>query len=212
MLNYLWSFLIILSIVCGIFTNKTELTASAILVGCKMSLDFLISIAGIMCFWTGIIKIAQKSKFDLLISKLLKPIVKILFPELKLKENKKLVNSICITATANFLGLSNAVTPFAIDTVSKIENLDIGIKQKNNILNTFIIMNLVSIQLVPNILISLRKQHNSNFPFSVLPAIWLTSLFSLIFGILILKLLDVFTFTYLKKISKSKIKTHEVKV
>ena len=49
MLNYLWSFLIILSIVCGIFTNKTELTASAILVGCKMSLDFLISIAGIMC-------------------------------------------------------------------------------------------------------------------------------------------------------------------
>ena len=117
-----------------------------------------------------------------------------------------------VTATANFLGLSNAVTPFAIDTVSKIENLDIGIKQKNNILNTFIIMNLVSIQLVPNILISLRKQHNSNFPFSVLPAIWLTSLFSLIFGILILKLLDVFTFTYLKKISKSKIKTHEVKV
>lgn len=212
MLNFLWSFLIILSIVCGIFTNRTELTASSILVGCKMSLDFLISIAGIMSFWTGMIKIVQKAKFDILISKLLKPIIKILFPDLKLKENKNLVNSMCITATASFLGLSNAVTPFAIDTVSKIERLDINANKKNNILNTFIILNISNIQLMPNILISLRKQHGSSSSFGVLPYIWLTSLFSLIFGILILKLLDIFDFCYFKKFLKNKIKKCEVKV
>ena len=47
MLNYLWSFLIVISIFFGIFTNKIESTASAILTGCKISVEFLISIVGI---------------------------------------------------------------------------------------------------------------------------------------------------------------------
>lgn len=204
MLNHLWSFLIIFSIMCSFFTNRVEATASAILTGCKMSTDFLISIAGVMAFWTGIIKILQKSKFDTLVSRLLRPFVKILFPELNPEENGSLINSICVTSTANFLGLSNVVTPFAIDTISKIEKLDISQKQKNDTINMFILLSVASIQPIPNMLISLRKQYNSSSPFSVLPAIWITSLLSLTFGILVLKLLNVFSFTNSKKIQKNK--------
>lgn len=185
MLNYLWSFLMILSIICCFFTGKIENVASAILSGAESSVSFLISIAGIMAFWTGIIEIVKKSGADKFISKLLNPIINVLFPEIQ--KNKELVNSICVTVVANFLGISNAVTPLAIDAVSKIESSNVNSAQKHEAINTFIILSIAGVQLMPSMLISLRKQYGSASPFKVLPLVWAVSFISLIFGIIILK-------------------------
>ena len=184
MINYLWALIVIFSIVCSFFTGKIDSTCEAILTGTKNSVDFLIFIAGTMAFWSGIINIAKKSDFTNLISKIFKPIIKFFFPSIC--EDKSLMGSICLTFTANFLGLSNATTPLAISTISKIEGSRIVNSEKYSIINMFIILNIASVQIMPSMLIALRKKYMSCAPFEVLPFVWMTSLFSCIFGVLLI--------------------------
>lgn len=186
MINYLWALIIIFSMVCSFFTGKINSTCEAILEGAKSGIDFLIFIAGTMAFWSGIINIAKKSNVTNLLSKIFKPIIKVFFPSVC--ENKSLMDSICLTFTANFLGLSNATTPLAISTISKIEESKIMNSEKYSIVNMFILINIASVQVMPSMLIALRKKYMSCAPFEVLPFIWLTSFLSCIFGVLLVKL------------------------
>ena len=192
MINYLWAFIMIFSIVCGFFTGKIDNVCEAILLGAKNSVDFLTFIVGTMAFWTGIINIAKESNATSKVSKFLRPLVKLLFPEIY--KDQEIIDSICLTLSANFLGISNASTPLAIRAVNKIYKSDIEKDKKYNSIDMFIIINIACVQIMPSMLVSLRKKYKSLAPFEILPIIWLVSLLSSIFGVVILKLFKSYNY------------------
>ena len=53
----------------------------------------------------------------------------------------------------------------------------------------FVVINTASIQLIPTTVAMLRQSYGSNSPFDILPCIWITSIISLVFGIIMAKLL-----------------------
>ncbi len=199
MINYLWSSLMLISIICSFFNGKVNLTCEAILTGSKTSIDFLISIAGVMAVWTGILSIAQKSNVTNVINKILEPLISLLFPAIYKDETIK--KSICLTLSANFLGLSNAATPFAISTINNIEKSNLNESTKYRSVSVFIILSVASVQLMPSLLMSLRQKYGSASPFEILPIIWIVSLSSSIIGLLALNLGDFFVY-FISKILK----------
>ena len=83
MLNKLWPIFLIVSIVYAIFTWNIENLNNSIFESADNAVNLTITLFGTLCFWNGIMQIAMKSSLVETISKLLNPLIKILFPEIK---------------------------------------------------------------------------------------------------------------------------------
>ena len=81
-MNYIFYFLIVISIVIGAINGKLPDVVNSILSGADLSVKIAFSLIGIMAFWLGIMRIAEKSGIVLAVAKIIKPITKWLFNEI----------------------------------------------------------------------------------------------------------------------------------
>jgi spore maturation protein A len=136
--------------------------------------------AGMMCAWTGLMKIADAGGITSLLSKLLSPLMRLLFPSLK--KGSPAVRAICMNITANLLGLGNAATPMGIAAMKELAKLNPS-QTADNAMVMFVVINASSIQLIPTFMGTLRAKYGSPAPFDILPAVWLASVVALLAGI-----------------------------
>ena len=106
-MNYIWTVMIIFAIICSFFTGSVSETTNAAFDGAKNALTTLIVVAPLMCFWSGIMNIAQKSGIIIGIKRIMSPIINRLFKN----ENDKAKEYITMNICANMLGMGNAATP-----------------------------------------------------------------------------------------------------
>lgn len=188
MLNYIWAFMIIVSFISAIFTGNMSELSNAVLSGACESVKFLISITGMMAFWTGIMKIADKCGATSAFSKFFYPIMKRLFPNSS--HNSRAINAISMNITANLLGLGNAATPFGLKAMKEMQKLNQNKDIATKDMIMFVIINTASIQVIPTMTAMLRQNHGAAYPLDILPAVWITSFVSLFIGILITKFFE----------------------
>ena len=177
MLNYLWSGLIVISIICSIFLGNTQTLSKALIDSGASSIELILTMAGIMCLWSGIMKIAVESGFTTLISKLFSPLLRPLFP--KLDKDSPAFQSITMNISANLLGLGNAATPFGLKAMEHLHTLNDKSDTASNEMVIFVVMNTASLQLLPTTLATLRQSYGSTAPFEIIVPVWLSSICSL---------------------------------
>ena len=86
-MNYIFIFLILISILCAIINGTMGEVMDAILKSSQKAVEISLSLIGIMAFWLGIVNIAKTSGLMEKFSKIIKkPLLKI-FPDLKDNEN-----------------------------------------------------------------------------------------------------------------------------
>lgn len=187
-MNYLWTFIILISIICAAITGRMEQLSNSILNGASDAVALVISTLGMMCLWTGLMKIAEESGITLLLSKLFYPVLKHLFPEYK--KDSPAIKSICMNITANLLGLGNAATPFGINAMKEMQKLNNHSSTANNSMIMFVVINTAALQIIPTFLSVIRQKYGAQNPFDILPAIWTTSIISLITGIIATKFFE----------------------
>lgn len=188
MMNYIWGGFVVLSFACAAVTGRMHALSSAILSGAGEAVSLLISMLGMMCFWTGLMKIAEKGGLTQILSRVFSPILRRLFPEYE--PNSPALRAICMNVTANLLGLGNAATPMGIAAMKEMQKRNDTPSTANNSMVMFVVLNTASLQLIPTMLSILREKHGAVAPFDVLPAIWFTSLLSLMVGVIAAKLLE----------------------
>lgn len=188
MLNYIWGAIILVSIVCAVFTGNIEALSSSIMSGASDAINLIITMAGMMSLWTGLLKIAEKGGLTTILAKLFKPILKHLFKDYP--EDSSAMRAICMNITANILGLGNAATPMGISAMKEMNKLNKTPGIANNSMITFVVMNTASIQLIPTMMSVLRQKYNSASPFDVVPAIWIASATALLVGIILAKVFE----------------------
>ncbi|MDP4119471.1 MAG: nucleoside recognition domain-containing protein [Bacillota bacterium] len=188
MMNYIWGGIMLISIVCAVFTGRVEAVSQAALDGAKSAVDLLITMLGMMCLWTGLMNIAEQGGVTSMLAKILSPLLKRIFPEYA--KDCKTMHAICSNVTANFLGLGNAATPLGLEAMRRMEENNPNKGVANNSMVMFVVLNTASIQLIPTFISVLRKSYGSASPLDILPCIWLSSIFGLFIGILTAKLLE----------------------
>lgn len=188
MMNYIWAFLIILSTVCAVFTGNISSLSNAVLSGANDAVSLLISILGMMTFWTGIMKIAEKSKITEYLSNLFSPVIKLIFPDCPPESPS--AKAICMNFTANLLGLGNAATPFGIEAMKKLQKNNTKKSTATNSMVMLILINTASLQLIPTLLCTIRQKHGCNNPMEIVPHLWIISAVSLAVGIIAAKILE----------------------
>ncbi len=188
MMNYIWSGILIISVICSIITNKVSDVSNSVLSGASDAISLVISLTGMMALWTGIMKVAESSGITYIISKIFSPIIKFLFPDLH--ENRKASDAVCMNITANLLGLGNAATPFGIKAMNEMQKLNKNKPVATRSMIMFVVINTASLQLIPTLLCTIRQKYGSQNPMDILPCLWISSLIALIAGITLTKILE----------------------
>lgn len=173
MLNYIWSGLVIISILCAALLGNTNELSTALLDSGASSIELLLKMAGIMCLWSGIMKIAEESGFTAVIAKFFSPLLRPLFTNLK--KDSPAFRSITMNISANILGLGNAATPFGLKAMEQLHTLNNKNDTASNEMVIFVVMNTASLQLLPTTVATLRQSYGSIAPFEIIVPVWISS-------------------------------------
>ena len=181
---WIWTGMAVLSILCGLATGRGELVAAAAVEGAQAAVELCVSIAGMLCLWTGVMEIMRRSGLAEGLSRLLRPVLSTLFPQVS--GDRGVMDSISANVSANLLGLGNAATPLGIEAVRRMERKSPG--TASDAMCMLVVCNTASIQLIPTTVASVRAAAGSSSPFDILPAVWLASALSVGVGITACKL------------------------
>lgn len=187
MLNYIWAILIVVSFFCAIATGRIEQLSQSVVEGAGKAVELSISMLGLMCAWTGFMKIAEAGGITAILSRVFFPLIKRFFPGYQ--KESPVFKAISMNMAANLLGLGNAATPLGIAAMKEMKRLHPHDTEADNNMVMFVVWNTASIQLIPTTMGILRSQYGSSSPFDILPAVWVASIGSLFIGVLIAKLL-----------------------
>lgn len=149
------------------------------------AVELSINLLGTICLWSGIMEIAENTKIIKLLTKLLEPILKLLFPELK--NNTEIKKEISMNMIANILGLGNAATPLGLKAMKSMQKENKNKTRLTNTMAMFIILNTASIQLIPTTIIAIRNSLGSENPTKIIFPVWIVTILAAITGILVTK-------------------------
>lgn len=178
-MTYLWTGMIFCSVLFGFLNNTTQAVSNATLEGATSAVTLCISLTGTICLWTGIMEVLRQCGLAEKLAKLLSPLLGALYPDLK--NDPQTMGHISANFSANLLGLGNAATPLGLQAVKGLSTHAKGVATPS--LCLFVVCNTASIQLIPTTIASLRSATGSQSPFEIMPAVWITSLLSLLVGI-----------------------------
>lgn len=185
-MSMLWTGMVAAAILCGLATGRGPEVAAAAMEGARAAVDLCLSIAGMLCLWSGVMEVMRRSGLSGQLSRLLRPVLGRLFPEAA--GDRRIMDSISANVSANLLGLGNAATPLGIEAAKGLAKKSPG--RASDGLCMLIVCNTASIQLIPTTVAAVRAAEGCTAPFDILPAVWLASGLSVCAGILACKLLS----------------------
>ena len=189
-MNYIFFLLICSSIVIAFFNNTMSDVANSMLSACDTAVKISFSLIGIMAFWLGIMRIAEKSGFVTFIAKLLKPVTKLLFKDIK--KSSSVTGDIAMSISANALGLTNAATPIGLKVMQKLQEENTNKEEATDSMCMFLGMNTAGFQIIPATVIAVLVGVGAKNPSEIIIPTLIVTTIAFISAILIALVLKKF--------------------
>ncbi|NQY64080.1 MAG: hypothetical protein HRT38_10180 [Alteromonadaceae bacterium] len=159
-----------------------EQIVNAIFSMSKTTVDIAIGLIGVLSFWLGMMKIAEKAGIVDKIAQLLSPLFTRLMPEVP--ASHPAIGSMTMNLSANFLGLDNAATPLGLKAMKDLQTLNPDKESASNAQILFLVLNTSSITLFPIAVFIFRAQQGAVNPTDVFVPILLATFASTFAGLL----------------------------
>lgn len=176
---WVWSGMVVLSLLFGIATGRLDQVAKAALEGANSAIELSLSMAGVLCLWSGVMEVLNVCGLSAGLARIFRPVLRRLMPE-SAKDEETLA-AVSANVSANLLGLGNAATPLGIRAARRMARDCGGVA--SNELCRLVVLNTASIQLLPATVASVRSAAGCATPFDILPAVWLASVLSVAAGL-----------------------------
>lgn len=177
--------MVVSSLVFGIATGHISEVGAAAMEGAGAAVELCLSMAGILCLWSGVMAILERCGLTEALSHLFRPLLCRLMP--RACRDKETMAAVSANLSCNLLGLGNAATPLGIQAARRMAAGCGGVA--SNELCMLVVLNTASIQLLPTTVAGVRAACGAASPFDILPAVWLSSLLSVTAGVLTARLL-----------------------
>ncbi len=184
-MNKLWFGLIFLGLLFSFINKSPETVTNVLFFEIEKSVELIFSIIPIMAFWTGLMRIAEKTNILDKLSLFLKPIIRYLFKDVQ--NDAKAVNAILMTLAANLFGIGNSATAFGIKAMQEMQKGNSNKKTATNAMCMFLIINVSSIQLIPLNVIKLRADSGSVYPSEIMAPTLIVTAFSTFVAVILAK-------------------------
>ncbi len=188
-LNYIWIFFFVIAFMVAfyrlIFEGDTEIFGAMINSTFEMSktgFEISLGLTGILSLWMGIMKIGESGGAVRVMSRLISPFFRRLFPELP-KEHP-VHGSIMMNLAANMLGLDNAATPMGLKAMQQMQELNPNKQTASNAQIMFLVLNTSGLTIVPVSIMVYRAQLGAVNPTDVFIPILLATFCSTLVGLI----------------------------
>ena len=170
-MTWIWTGMVVLSLLFGALTGNLGALGGAALEGARSAVELCVSMAGVMCLWTGVMEVMRQSGLTAKLARAFRPLLRRLFPRASREEET--LATISANLSANMLGLGNAATPLGLRAARAMARGSEGVASDE--LCLLVVLNTASIQLFPTTVAGVRAALGASDPFDILPAVWLAS-------------------------------------
>lgn len=214
MLNYFWAVMIIIGVVYGALTGNIGAVGEAAFSSAGEAVELCFTMCGVMAFWVGLMKVAERAGIVAGLTKVIRPFVHFMFPDIP--EGHKAEQSISMNIIANVLGLGWAATPAGLEAMKGLAELeeeryhnlsesksDLAHGQRrdrkrltrndtaSDEMCDFLILNISSLQLIPVTMIAYRTQYGSEDPTAIIAPAIVATFCSTLAAVIFCKLIRV---------------------
>lgn len=184
MLNFLWAGMIVIGVVFAALQGDIGAVTNAALDSAKEAVTLCLTMLGVMSFWMGLMEIATKAGIIQALSKVLRPAIRFMFPNIP--KGHKANEHITTNVIANILGLGWAATPAGLKAMESLSELQKERGESRDVASdemcTFLIINISSLQLIPINIIAYRSQYGSVNPTRIVGAGLVATIISTLVG------------------------------
>lgn len=185
-MSWVWTGMVTASLIFGLLSGNLDAVSGAALEGARTAIELSLSMAGILCLWSGVMEIMNACGLSAGLARLFRPVLRRLLPNAS--RDEETLAAVSANVSANLLGLGNAATPLGIRAARRMARGCGGTASDE--LCLLVVLNTASIQLLPATIASVRAAAGCGTPFDILPAVWLASALSVAAGLAAAKLLS----------------------
>lgn len=188
-LNYIWIFFFAVAFVVALyrllFLGDTEVFGAMIKSTFDMSktgFEISLGLTGVLTLWMGIMKIGERGGAVGVMSRLISPFFRRLFPGLP--AHSPAHGSIMMNLAANMLGLDNAATPMGLKAMQQMQEVNPDPKAASNAQIMFLVLNTSGLTIVPVSIMVYRAQLGAANPTDIFIPILIATYFSTLAGLI----------------------------
>ena len=185
-MTFIWLAMTAAAVACGAAHGRMAEVSAAALEGAGSAVELCISLAGVLCLWSGFMEVLKRCGLEGKLAALFRPLLRRLLPDAS--RDEETMAAVSGNLSANLLGLGNAATPLGIRAARRMALGAEG--TASNELCRLVVLNTASVQLLPTTVAAVRAGCGSAAPFDILPAVWVSSVLSVSAGLLAARLLE----------------------
>lgn len=175
-MNFIWKILILVSLICLCLSSPAS-TLPAFLEGSSSALSLSLELFSIYAVWLGIIKIVENTALSRGLSKILSPLINLLWGK---DISPKAKEYLSLSLSTSLLGIGGASVPLGIKAVEELDD-------KSGTVTFPIIMTIVfassGVQFLPTTVMSLMTASGSTNPSFIIVPTLLSGLVTTIVGV-----------------------------
>jgi spore maturation protein A len=190
MLNYIWFGLMAIALVVAAFNGTAEAVTKGAIDSAKTAVEISIGLVGVMALWLGIMRIAEAAGLVTLLGRLLRPVMRWMFPEVP--ADHPAAGAIVLSVAANMLGLNNAATPLSIKAMEELQSLNPRKDTATNSMVTFMALTTSGVQLIPANMIGVLAAAGSQNPTWIISTTIIATFIGTVAAVLSAKVLQRF--------------------
>lgn len=188
-LNYIWIFFFVVAFLVAfyrlVFEGDTAIFGEMMNATFDMSktgFEISLGLTGVLTLWMGIMKIGEKGGAVGVMSKVINPFFRRLFPDLP--KDSPAHGSIMMNLAANMLGLDNAATPMGLKAMQQMQEVNPDTKAASNAQIMFLVLNTSGLTIVPVSIMVYRAQMGAANPTDVFIPLLIATYCSTLAGVI----------------------------
>lgn len=188
-LNYIWIFFFGVAFLVALYRllleGDTEVFGAMIRATFDMSktgFEISLGLTGVLTLWMGIMKIGERGGAVGVMSRVISPFFRRLFPGLP--KDSPAHGSIMMNLAANMLGLDNAATPMGLKAMQQMQEANLKKDTASNAQIMFLVLNTSGLTIVPVSIMVYRAQLGAANPTDIFIPILIATYFSTLAGLI----------------------------
>lgn len=187
-LNYIWIFFFVVAFIVALFRlvvdGDTEVFGAMMKATFDLSktgFEISLGLTGVLTLWMGIMKIGEQGGAVRVMSRLISPFFRRLFPGLP--KDSPAHGAIMMNLAANMLGLDNAATPMGLKAMQQMQQVNTAKDTASNAQIMFLVLNTSGLTIVPVSIMVYRAQLGAANPTDIFIPVLIATYFSTLVGL-----------------------------
>ena len=194
-LNYIWITFFVVAFFLGLFrlfvfgdTGVFPAMMNSTFEMAKTGFEVSLGLTGVMTLWMGLMRVGEQGGIVNLMSRLVGPLFRRLFPEIP--EGHPAAGSIMMNIAANLLGLDNAATPLGLKAMTQLQEINPEKDTASNAMIMFLVLNASGLTIIPVSIMVFRAQLGAADPSDVFIPILIATFCSTLAGLISVALIQ----------------------